>query len=151
MQNVIWKLLTHYDRGTLTRRELMQGLAVLAAASTTASAAGFQCSSINHVSIQVSDLQRSTEWYKRMFGLSEQKSNNQNVVTLVVGGSHLSIKVGQPAGSVDHFALGMEHFDQAAVAQELKQRGPIEGNPAVGGLTVKDPDGLTVQLSSSSE
>src|SRR5579864_6393082 len=58
MENIISNLLGRYERGTLTRRELIQGLAMLAVASGTVLAAdtGFAATSINHVSIQVSDI-----------------------------------------------------------------------------------------------
>ena len=58
MENTISRLLATYENGGLTRRELVRGLAVLAAASGSASAAGFQGSGINHVSLYVSDLKR---------------------------------------------------------------------------------------------
>jgi hypothetical protein len=51
MKNMISKLLTAYETGKMSRRDLVQGLAVLAAAPATASAAGFQGSSINHIGV----------------------------------------------------------------------------------------------------
>jgi hypothetical protein len=50
MKNAISRLLKTYENGKLSRRELVQRLAVLAAGSVTVSAAGFQGNSINHVS-----------------------------------------------------------------------------------------------------
>src|SRR2546430_8939478 len=83
MERVILNLLTSFEKGTLTRRELMQGLTMIAAASGAASAAPLQTSvikgaRIDHVSIQVSDLQRSVQFYQRVFGftvVSEDKPN----------------------------------------------------------------------------
>ena len=150
MEKVISNLLKHYDRGTLSRRELMQGLTLLAAAGTTASAAEFKGTTINHISITVGDLRRSVDWYKENFNLMEQKSNDPAVIRLLLGGNqpYLTFKEGKPAGTCDHIAIGIDDFNQAAVAQEVKQRGLV-GNPDVGGITVKDPDGYTVQISSS--
>jgi hypothetical protein len=48
MENTISRLLKSYESGKLNRRDLVRGLALLAAGSSTASAAGFQVSSINH-------------------------------------------------------------------------------------------------------
>ncbi len=148
MEKVISNLLKHFDRGTLSRRELMQGLALLAVASTTASAAEFQSSSVNHISIQVSDLRRSVDWYKQMFGLTEQKSNDPGVIRLLIGNGqpYLTLSAAKPAGTVDHFAFGISGLDAAAATEQVK-RLSLQGNPDVGGVTLKDPDGFTLQLS----
>ena len=148
MEKVISNLVKHYDRGTLTRRELMQGLALLALASTTASAAEFQCSGVHHISIQVSDLRRSVDWYKQMFGLTEEKSNDPNVVRLLIGPGqpYFTLSAAKPAGTVDHLAFGIPQLNQAAATEQVK-RLSLQGNPDVGGLTLKDPDGFTLQLS----
>jgi len=77
-------MLKRFENGALTRRELIQGLAMLATASGTASAAagvqesGFKATTIDHISIQVSDLPRSIAFYQSVFGLhvvSEDKPN----------------------------------------------------------------------------
>lgn len=143
MEDTISKLLANYERGKLTRRELIQGLALLAAAGSTASAAGFKAGTINHVSIQVSNLQRSVDWYKKAFDLSELKTEEKNVVMLGVGLSHLSIRAGKAPGTIDHFAIGVDPFNEPAIVEDFKKRGY---NPS--GLHVKDPDGLNVQITS---
>ena len=55
METIISNLVTRFERGALTRRELIQALAMLAAASGTAAAvpqeAGFKGVKIDHVSI----------------------------------------------------------------------------------------------------
>ena len=143
MENTISKLLASYERGKLTRRELVQGLALLAVAGSSASAAGFKAGTINHVSIQVSDMQRSVDWYKKALGLSELKTEEKNVVMLGVGLSHLSIRAGKAPGTIDHFAIGLDPFNEASVVEDFKKRGY---NPS--GPHIKDPDGLNVQLTS---
>ena len=60
MEAMISNLLSHFEKGALTRRELVQGLVTLAAAGGTASTspaqdAGIKGAKIDHVSIQVSD------------------------------------------------------------------------------------------------
>ena len=67
MEHFISNLLSRYEKGTLTRRQAIRGLAVLAATGGAASTAEGQDNaeirgnSINHVSIRVSDLERSVE------------------------------------------------------------------------------------------
>ena len=143
MENTVSTLLSQYERGKMSRRELVQGLALLALTGSVASAAGFKAGTINHVSLQVSDMKKSAEWYKNAFGLSELKSEEKNVIMLGVGPSHLSIRAGKNPGTIDHFAIGLEPFNEAAIVEDFKKRGY---NPS--GLHVKDPDGLNVQLTS---
>jgi catechol 2,3-dioxygenase-like lactoylglutathione lyase family enzyme len=155
LEHVISSLLGRYESGTLTRRELIQGLAMLAVAGGTASAAdsGFAATTINHVSIQVSDIKRSAEFYMRAFGLPKRKAGNPDAVRLGVGPSHLTLRQEQPSGNVDHFCLGIDKFNHDSVVRDLKARGvkpePDEKGPQ--GFHVKDPDGFRVQLGDSSE
>jgi hypothetical protein len=54
--------LVAFEKGSLSRRELVQGLAMLAASGTAATAQediNFKAANIDHVSVQVTDLQRS--------------------------------------------------------------------------------------------
>ena len=91
MEAMISSLVNRFERGALTRRELVQGLAMLAAANGAASVAqgqdaGIKGAKIDHVSIQVSDLPRSIAFYQKMFGLtvvSEDKPNE--IVRLGMG------------------------------------------------------------------
>ena len=55
MRSTISELVSRYERGTLTRRELIASLTMLAATGTTTSAAGLKVSRLEHVSLQVSD------------------------------------------------------------------------------------------------
>lgn len=155
MEHVISNLLVRYENGKLTRRELIQGLAMLTVASGTLSAAdsGFVGATINHVSIQVSDIKRSAEFYVRAFGLPKRVAGNPSAVRLGVGPSHLTLRQEKPSGIVDHFCVGIDKFNRESVIRDLKARGvipePDEKGPQ--GFHVKDPDGFRVQLGDSSE
>jgi catechol 2,3-dioxygenase-like lactoylglutathione lyase family enzyme len=145
MESTISRLLATYERGKMSRRELVQGLALLAAASGTASAAGFQGSSINHVSLYVSDLKRSSEFYQRVFGAAAlQREGN---VQLSFGKGRIVIRPGNPPGKVDHFAIGIDGFKQDSVIADLKARGVTPQQTQEAGLHVNDPDGFPIQLS----
>jgi catechol 2,3-dioxygenase-like lactoylglutathione lyase family enzyme len=158
VENLISSLLGRYESGTLTRRELIQGLAMLTVAGETVSAAsaedtGFKAATINHVSIQVSDIKRSAEFYMRAFGLPKRVATNPSSIRLGVGPSHLTLRQEKPSGKVDHFCLGIDKFNRESVIRDLKARGitpePDEKGPQ--GFHVKDPDGFRVQLGDSSE
>ena len=151
MQTIISNLLTSFERGALTRRELIQGLAMLAAASGTAAAAveetGFKGAKIDHVSIQVNNLQRSIEFYEKLFGFSvvSQDKNNE-IVRLGITKTLVSLHHKSPTGIVDHFAIGVDHFDKESVTRDLKLLGATPDENIDAGFHIKDPEGLSVPI-----
>ena len=107
MEPVIDALVSGFERGTVSRRELIQKLTAIAAvgvgaatATATVSAAPLKSGSINHTSVLVSDMARSMEFYDRVFGLkllNEDKANK--IARLGTGGKVLvSLRVEPPAG-----------------------------------------------------
>jgi catechol 2,3-dioxygenase-like lactoylglutathione lyase family enzyme len=152
MEATISNLLTSFERGALTRRELIRGLAMLTAASGTAAAAGpeeagFKGTKIDHVSIQVTDLPRSIAFYQNVFGfsvVSEDKANE--IVRLGITKALVSLHHKSPTGIVDHFAIGVDHFNKESVTRDLKQRGLNPQENLDAGFHVKDPEGLSVQI-----
>ena len=148
MENAISRLLETYEKGKLSRRGLIQGLVLLAAGSGTVSAAGFQGSTINHVSLDVSDLERSTDFYQRTFGCPVHKRQGNNQVFF--GTSFFVLRPDKPSGKVGHVAIGVENFNQDSITADLKARGvtPIDsgrGEPGEG-FHVVDPDGFVLQI-----
>ena len=152
MEAIISSLLNRFERGALTRRGLIQGLAMLTAASGTPSGAqvpdvGIKAARIDHMSIQVSDLPRSIAFYQKMFGLtvvSEDKPNE--IVRLGVGKVLVSLHHKSPTGLVDHFAIGVEKFNKELVTRELKERGANPEQNIDAGFHIKDPEGISVQI-----
>ena len=157
MQQIIGELVDRFERGGLTRRQLIERLSTLVAvaaapASAAAQPAGLQAMGINHTSVLVTDLQRSTDFYGRVFGLktvSEDKANK--IVRLGTGGSGVastlvSLRQQMPVGTIDHFAIGVQGFSREAVTQVLKQHGLTPADNIEFGFHVKDPDGAVVQI-----
>lgn len=152
MEHVISHMIDRFERGALTRRELVQGLAMLAAAGSLAEGqthpAAMQGVRIDHVSIQVRDLPRSRAFYEELFGLSVVSEDKPNeIVRLGVERSALvSLHHKNPTGIVDHFAIGVWNFDREAVAQTLKERGVEASNNLDAGFHIVDPEGISVQI-----
>ena len=156
MESIISDLVKRFEGGKLTRRELIQGLAMLTAASSAASAAGPQGQSglktmkIDHISIQVIDLPRAIAFYQDLFGLvmvSEDKPNE--IFRLGIPGTKktlVSLHHKSPTGLVDHYAIGIDSFNKDAVTQMLKQRGITPMEDIDSGFHVKDPEGIRVQI-----
>ena len=151
MEAIISSLVSRFEKGALTRRDLVQGLTTLAAASGAASAqaqdAAIKGAKIDHVSIQVTDLPRSIAFYQKMFGLtilSEDKPNE--IVRLGAGKVLVSLHHKSPTGLVDHFAIGVEKFDKDLVTRELKARGASPEDNLDAGFHIVDPEGISVQI-----
>ena len=156
MDAIITDLVSRFERGGLTRRQLIQGLSALAAGSVanpaTAQTPKLQAMNINHTSVLVTDLQRSADFYGRVFGLmpvSEDKENK--ILRLGTGGTGVnstlvSLRQQTPPGLIDHFAIGVQGFNRDTATQLLKQHGLTPANNIEFGFHVKDPDGAVVQI-----
>src|SRR5499426_4831789 len=148
MTNTISRLLEAYEKGKMSRRQLVQGLALLAAGSSTAEAAGFEGNSVNHISLQVSNLQRSTDFYQKAFGCTVNKRDGNN--QLMFGKNFLVLRQGNPPAKVDHFAIGVDNFNKDSVTSDLKARGVTPKDEEGGaGFHIVDPDGYPVQISAN--
>jgi catechol 2,3-dioxygenase-like lactoylglutathione lyase family enzyme len=150
MESIISNLISRYEKGSLSRRELVSGLALLAAVGTAAAAQDeveFRDANIDHVSIHVADLQRSIAFYQKMFGFSVVSRAEPDIVRLGNGKILISLNHGSAAGAIDHFAIGIPRFNNESGARYFTQRGatPLQGDYA--GFHIKDPDGINVQIS----
>jgi catechol 2,3-dioxygenase-like lactoylglutathione lyase family enzyme len=104
MESVIAGLLKQFEDGNLTRRQLIQSLALAAVAAApgaataqTAAAAGasqipppkdpapWKTVYLDHISYAVSDYRRSTAFYRDLMGWEIRNDNNQNQCTLRIG------------------------------------------------------------------
>ncbi len=150
MESIVSDLVTRFEKGLLSRRDLVRGLAALAAGGTAASAQediDFKAANVDHVSIQVADLQRSIDFYQKMFGFSVVSQDQRlGIVRLGVGRTLVSLNHQSPAGIVDHFAIGVPRFSKESAARYLTQRGATPQDDPYAGLHVKDPDGVNVQI-----
>ena len=151
MERIISNLVARFDNGTLTRRQLLQGLTVLAAASGPARAQApetpFSSRGIDHISIQVTDLERSIEFYRNVFGLSILNQDEENeIVRMGVDRVIVSLHRKPPTGIVDHYAIAIEDFDQEAVSRALGEQGLTAEQNLDYGFHVRDPEGIPVQI-----
>jgi len=150
MEAIISDLLARFEKGTLSRRGLIQGLAMLAAAgeSVQAQDASLKPVKIDHVSIQVSDLPRSIAFYQKIFGfrvVSEDKPNE--IVRLGTGNSVLvSVHHKSPTAIIDHYAIGVSNFNRDAASKQLLALGATPEDNLDAGFHIIDPEGISVQI-----
>lgn len=150
MEPIVDDLVRRFERGALTRRELIQGLSALVASGASpaeAAQAGLRGTGIDHVSILVTDLQRSAAFYQRVFGLTQVSEDTPNrILRLGTNRTIVSLRYEGPSGVTDHFAISVENFNRDAVTDQLKQHGLTPAQNVQFGFHIKDPDGVVVQI-----
>jgi catechol 2,3-dioxygenase-like lactoylglutathione lyase family enzyme len=142
-----------FEQGAISRRELIQGLSALALAVAGAPAvaaqqpSGLKATGLNHLGVLCTDVNRSTAFYVNALGMtlvSEDKP--KGIARLGIKGTVISLRQAQPAGTVDHFAISVEGFNEEAMKRTLEQRGYSPSRTEESGFHLKDPDGANVQL-----
>ena len=150
MMKTMDTLLVQYEQGTLTRRQLLQGLAVVVVpGERQASGGALRGRNINHVNLRVADVDRSVDFYRRLFSLPPRRliPGRPDVVDLP-NGNFISFLLSDQPGTVDHFDIGVEEFDPQQTGEALRAAGIDEGL-VVGPdfVFVTDPDSVRVQIS----
>lgn len=151
---LISDLVTRYETGRLSRRDLIQGLTMLVA---TASAQGakaapettqLDCTGVDHVSVRVKDLKRSAEFYQSLFGLEPRGEDKEHRILRLGKGRRVivSLRQDEPHGQIDHFGLKIEGFDKDAATKLLTARGLTPKEDWEYGYYVRDPDNAVVQM-----
>ena len=167
MTTAVDNLVNEFAERRLTRRELVAALTALFAAGTskadaqTSAAAQtpqvIQGQTLNHVSLAVTDVERSAEFYQRLLNLDVVSRPGNGGINLGLGPSFLGLYALPNPGSVNHFCIGVDDDDAARLSEVLGGLGVesrISTNPlgrTSGGdqLYFNDPDGTPVQLSAN--
>jgi catechol 2,3-dioxygenase-like lactoylglutathione lyase family enzyme len=158
MEHIISRLLQDYERGKMTRRQLIQTIAFTATAAsaggTAEAAAPANAISINHVSMQVADYTKTRDFYAGLFGMKVSDDDGKTQCRLTFGeyiviARNASSRPGGKVG-VDHIAYTLANWDtdkavKPAVEAELKRRG-LMIRTTEGSFHVQDPDGFEVQM-----
>jgi catechol 2,3-dioxygenase-like lactoylglutathione lyase family enzyme len=147
------QLLSRYEQGLLTRRELLTALSAMAIAAQAAPAeaqpAIGQVKQLNHVTVFVPDVQKSVAFYQALFGMPVLTRQDPGI-NLNAGNGFFGIYPAQAGQSrIDHVCLGLDNFDAEAVVKQLAERG-VKGTIRLRGDTKEvyftDPDNLRIQL-----
>jgi extradiol dioxygenase family protein len=164
------RLLDQYDRGQINRRQLLKGLAVatggvLAGGAVEADAQGaapiVPVQTINHLHIEVSDINRSAEFYAGVFGAKKQTATPMSQTMSFPGatsttGYWVSLSkntnparpgyddhIPGPPGHFSHVGLGVKMTSAAdfqAMAAEVKKRFPNVKAPNTPTVNVPRPN-----------
>lgn len=129
MIDTIERMLSELERGKLTRRQCAVSLVALAAGTFRAPGAlgapakptGFRAVSLNHVTVRVPDLHRTSQFYKEFFGMP-LRQQSAKVHILGVGTSFFGIEQGESqAATVDHYDFGIADFNADNVRARLSE------------------------------
>jgi len=145
-------LLNRYEKGQMSRRELLGALSAIALAAPAAAAdqpAIGTAEQLNHVTLFVQDVQKSVAFYQDLFGMPVLTPQAPGV-NLKAGSSFLGIYPAQGgAVGINHVCLGLEKFDADVTLTRLQDRG-LDANVRLRGDTKElyftDPDKIRVQL-----
>ena len=168
MLNAIEELLSKYEGGLITRRNLVAALSALAIAPSASFAqrdtAPIRVRTLNHVSISVADVDRSVDFYQRIFGMSV-KSREGTPGNPIAGGGGVVVNLAPGPGpefigiyhadkaDIGHFCLGVENFNADQTLKALTDRG-VKARMRTRGeskeIFLTDPDNISVQLTDTS-
>jgi catechol 2,3-dioxygenase-like lactoylglutathione lyase family enzyme len=156
MQILIEKMLTDFERGTLTRRQLAATLTgVVAAAAVPAglatpalAAPSLKAISLNHVTVRVPNLQKTSKFYQEFFGM-KLAQQSETIHILSVGESFFGIEQKPDVAALDHFDFGLEGWDAKAMRAKVAAHGLSITAGSRGddeSFKFNDPDGFVVQV-----
>ena len=157
--NSIDKLVDAFEAKRLSRRQLIAGLTALMAAGAEAQTVdkAAQGATLNHVSIAVTDVERSAEFYSKLLGLKEVSRPGNGGINLGLGTSFFGLYKLPNPGTVNHCCIGVGDYDADAIAAKLKSMGitatvdrnPLNSTNGVPQLYFNDPDKTRIQLAAN--
>lgn len=172
MSQSVDELITAYERGALTRRQLLSALVAIGIGSRAHSAEppsrpGSSIARINHINLRVSNLQRSVSFYEALFGPGFRQF--PTMLPYDLGGGtmvpYLSVQTDKDVategraqysprwhkslttrpGTWEHVAFEVDGLDVDATMERLQAAG-VEATNSGGFIWTHDPDGALIQI-----
>jgi catechol-2,3-dioxygenase len=148
------RVLNRYDAGEMSRRELVAALLAIALPSAAQGQVSpplvGQATQLNHATLYVQSVERSQEFYQKLFGMPILTRQGQGV-NLRAGAGFLGLYPARDRGvpRIDHICLSVDDFDAKNVLarlQRLKLNAEISQRGDTEELYFDDPDGISVQI-----
>jgi catechol 2,3-dioxygenase-like lactoylglutathione lyase family enzyme len=153
VEALVEKMLGDFERGVLSRRQLAATLAGLAAAGATLAtparaAPSLNAITLNHTTVRVPDLQKTSKFYQEFFGM-KLAQQSETIHILSVGDSFFGIEQKPELPALDHFDFGIQDWDAAAMRAKVAAAG-LTLTPGARGddesFKFNDPDGFVIQV-----
>lgn len=147
-------LISEFERGRLSRRQLIErlmaigaaaaGLGAVRSASASVASSTFSATSVDHIALSVTDIPRSRDWYVRHLGL-RVASESETSCFLDCGDDFLALFKSATPG-LHHYSFAIPDYHQQDAARRLRDAGLT---PKLRGERIyfDDPDGIEVQVS----
>ena len=158
MTDNIEALLSAYEHGACSRRHFIAAISSVVSVPTIAAArpqmgagapgAPFVPRGINHVTIKVKDLNKSRQFYERLFRFPRAEEGEDSYF-YGMGSTFLSLDALGHESTIDHFCIGIDGYDPQKTKEKLASFSVDSSIENGNQLYFRDPDGLKVQLSSA--
>jgi len=155
VEKVVIELLDQFERGRITRRQLVHSLTLGLAAAPVAGAVraasgahkGFKAAGVNHISFGVADYARTRDFYADLFGMAVSQDDGKQCYLTFGETVLIARKSRQPDSKplVDHIAYTIDDWDHKTVETELRRRG-LDPKSDYDSFHFHDPDGYDVQI-----
>jgi catechol 2,3-dioxygenase-like lactoylglutathione lyase family enzyme len=156
MEQIVEKLVTDFESGKLSRRQLIKSLTLAAAVGTALAPVQAQVAEgrvlralyINHVSYQVADYAKTRDFYAGLFGMKVVEDDGKTQCRLLFGDNILAVRNAATRPDkkigIDHISYTIANWDgeKDANLAEVARR----GLKLTDGTNLFDPDGFRVQF-----
>ena len=136
MERIVANLVTEFEEGKLSRRQLIKNLTLAVTAGTTLSAmpaaaaegSALQAIFINHVSYQVTDYAKTRDFYAGLFGMKVAEDDGKTQCRLLFGDNILAVRNASTRPDkkigVDHIAYTIANWDAEKGLQFSRDQAP---------------------------
>jgi catechol 2,3-dioxygenase-like lactoylglutathione lyase family enzyme len=157
VERIVVDLLDQFERGKISRRQLVQSLTVgIVAASAGAPALAatterspFKVTGVNHISFGVADYARTRDFYAGLLGMQVSCDDGKQCNLACGQNSYIIARKSRQPDSkpfVDHIAYTIDNWDKKHVEEVLRSRGLDPRPDTDDSFHVKDPDGYNLQI-----
>jgi catechol 2,3-dioxygenase-like lactoylglutathione lyase family enzyme len=112
---------------------------------TKPSGAAFKALYFQYFVLHVADVAREAEFYTSLMGM-KPVAQKKDDIALRFGENTIIIRAGGAKPYCNEFGLVVEKYDEAKVKAELDRRGLASKPNPLGGLLIKDPNGLDIGI-----
>ncbi len=152
MHGDIEGIVEDYDRGRISRREMITYLGAFTAAlamgpkAVGADASTFRANGINHIALNTPDIAVSRDFYVKHLGLKVVRESRSNCI-MTCDDNFVALFRSSNSG-LNHFCFSVDDYEVADAEEKLSAEG-LKSRRAGNGIYFNDPHGIEVQLAAT--